>query len=156
MRAACQWCARWALSETQAEKHPAWWQSCCMWHREWDRIKQVPGKLQYNTFSAILLLKRAEKNKDVLSVLTSQNQSKPRGKKKRKSYFALVFCTNYNLLLTLVYSLNIMPQDVNSSTATWECSKVHASCQGLLLGTAAEWKKPKGLSELISLYSTNI
>lgn len=85
-----------------------------------------------------------------LSVLTSQNQSNPN---KKKCGF---FCTNYHLLLTLVYSLNVMQCDVDSSTAIPRASKVHASHQGLLLWTAPEWKKPTGLSELVSLHGTSI
>lgn len=62
VRTACQQCPRWALVKMQAGKHPVWSQSCCILHRESDRIKQVPGKLQCNTFSALLLLRGAEKN----------------------------------------------------------------------------------------------
>lgn len=112
---------------------------------------QVPGKLQYNTFSALFLLRGAEKNKRRTAYLCLQLRIKAILGKKMG-----FFCTNYNLLLTLVYSLNTTYHDVDLSVAAPSAPKVHASCQGLLLRTAPEWKKPTGLSELVSLHSTGI
>lgn len=73
---------------------------------------QVPGKLQYNTFSALFLLRGAEKNKRRTAYLCLQLRIKAILGKKMG-----FFCTNYNLLLTLVYSLNTTYHDVDSSIA---------------------------------------
>lgn len=149
VRAARQQRARWARAKMQVEKHPAWWQSCDTGNEaEWSKFLE---SCSITLFLPSSYSRELGKTKTYwLSVLASQNQSNPREK---KMWF---FFAPYNLLLTLVYSLNIMHRDVDSPTSTPRASKVHASHQGLLLRTGPEWKKPTGLSELVSLHGRSI